>query len=64
VEEGVFGEAGPRLRERIGDLVVLPAPGESVWWREPGRFDMRFRGHHGGLSPEEMRIPLLALPLG
>jgi hypothetical protein len=64
VEEGVLGDVGPRLRERIGDVVVLPRPGASVWWREAGRFDMRFRGHHGGLSPEEMLIPLAALPLG
>jgi len=64
IDEGVFGAAGPRLRERIGEVVVLPKPGESVWWREPGRFDMRFRGHHGGLSPDEMLIPLAALPLG
>ena len=62
--EGVFGEAGPRLRERVGDVVVLPLPGDTVWWREPGRFDMAFHGHHGGLSPEEMLIPLAALPLG
>jgi predicted AlkP superfamily pyrophosphatase or phosphodiesterase len=64
IDEGVFGAAGPRLWERIGEVVVLPKPGESVWWREPGRFDMRFRGHHGGLSPDEMLIPLAALPLG
>jgi predicted AlkP superfamily pyrophosphatase or phosphodiesterase len=64
MDEGVFGAAGPRLRERIGEVVVLPKPGESVWWREPGRFDMHFRGHHGGLSPDEMLIPLVALPLG
>jgi hypothetical protein len=64
VAEGVFGAAGPGLLERIGDLVVLPGPGGTVWWREPGRFEMRFRGHHGGLSPEEMLIPLAALPLG
>jgi hypothetical protein len=61
---GAFGEAEPRLRERIGDVVVLAGPGGTVWWREPGRFDMRFRGHHGGLSPDEMLIPLAALPLG
>jgi hypothetical protein len=64
MDEGVFGAAGPRLRERIGDVVVLPRPGESVWWREPGRFDMHFRGHHGGLSADEMLIPVAALPLG
>jgi predicted AlkP superfamily pyrophosphatase or phosphodiesterase len=61
---GVLGPAGSRLRERIGDVVVLPRPGDTVWWREPGRFDMLFHGHHGGLSPEEMLIPLAALPLG
>jgi type I phosphodiesterase/nucleotide pyrophosphatase len=64
VAEGVFGDAGPRLLERVGDVVVLPGPRGTVWWREPGRFDMRFRGHHGGLSPAEMLIPLAALPLG
>jgi hypothetical protein len=61
IAEGAFGQVGEPLRARIGDVVVLPEPGESVWWREPGRFDMPFRGHHGGLSPDEMRIPLVAL---
>jgi hypothetical protein len=64
MEDGVFGDVGPPLQERIGDVVVLPRPGESVWWREAGRFDMRFRAHHGGLSPAEMLIPLAALPIG
>jgi Type I phosphodiesterase / nucleotide pyrophosphatase len=64
VAAGVFGRAGPRLRERIGDVVILPRPGETVWWREAGRFDMRFRGHHGGLSADEMLIPLAGLPIG
>jgi hypothetical protein len=54
VAEGLFGPApGPRLLERLGDVCVLPAPGETIWWRERGRFDMRFRGHHGGLTPAE-----------
>lgn len=64
IDAGIFGEVGPRLRERVGDVVVLPHPGETVWWREPGRFDMQFRGHHGGLSSDEMLIPLAALPIG
>ena len=61
--EGLFGDAGERLLARLGDVVVLPRPGETVWWYEQGRFDMHFRGHHGGLSHDEMEIPLLALPL-
>ncbi len=49
--------------ERVGNVVILPYRGESVWWYEEGIFEMRFRGHHGGLTPEEMEIPLLALHL-
>jgi predicted AlkP superfamily pyrophosphatase or phosphodiesterase len=49
--------------DRVGNVVILPYRGESVWWYEEGVFEMRFRGHHGGLTPEEMEIPLLALPL-
>ena len=48
---------------RVGNLVILPYPYEAVWWYEEGKFDMHFLGHHGGLTPEEMEIPLLLLPL-
>src|SRR5919198_3395713 len=62
VEEGVFAAPpGPRLRERIGDVCVLPAAGETVWWRERGRFGMRFRGHHGGLTPDEAHTVVASL---
>ena len=39
---------------------VLPHYGEAVFWHEPGRFVQDLRGQHGGLSPQEMEIPLLA----
>jgi Type I phosphodiesterase / nucleotide pyrophosphatase len=62
VAEGLFaGLPGARLRERLGDVCVLPAPGETVWWRERGRFGMRFRGHHGGLTPEEAHTHVSSL---
>jgi hypothetical protein len=62
VAEGLFAAApGPRLAERLGDVCVLPAPGETVWWRERGRFDMRFRGHHGGLTPDEAHTQVASL---
>jgi hypothetical protein len=65
VAEGLFGPApGPRLLERLGDVCVLPAPGETVWWRERGRFDMRFRGHHGGLTPDEAETVVGSLVAG
>jgi len=57
------GYFGPRLssrfRARAGDLVILPYRGESVWWYEKDRFEQKYYGHHGGLTPQEMDIPLL-----
>jgi hypothetical protein len=61
VAAGWFGAVGERLRERLADVCVLPAVGETVWWRERRRFDMRFRGHHGGLSDDEARTQVAAL---
>jgi len=64
IAQGLFGPApaAPRLLDRIGNLVILPGDGESVYWHEPGRFAQVFYGHHGGLTPGEMHIPLLAYP--
>lgn len=61
VAAGRLGTVGPRLRARLADVCVLPAPGETVWWRERHRFDMRFRGHHGGLSEDEAQTQVAAL---
>lgn len=63
IAEGFFGSAPPgeAFRSRVGNLVVLPYPGESVWWWGGGRFRNKLIGHHGGLTPEEMQTQLLAL---
>lgn len=62
IAQGIFGEvpADSPLRRRIGELAVLPYRDHSVYWRE-GKFDMHFKGHHGGLTREEMEIPLIAM---
>jgi hypothetical protein len=60
VAEGVFAMPSPRLRDRLANVVVLPRHGEAVYWHEPGRFVQQLHGQHGGLSPQEMEIPLLA----
>ncbi len=58
--EGLFGpNVTEALTSRLANLVVLPAPGEAAYWLEPGRFEQRFHGQHGGLSANEMEIPLV-----
>jgi hypothetical protein len=65
VEAGAFGpRPSKRLLERLGNVVILPPPGQGAWWYEAGRIEYAFRGHHGGLSSREMEIPLLVVPLG
>jgi len=60
-EDGFFGRHPPSQRfwDRVGDLVILPRPGESVWWHEKGRFEMKFHAMHGGLTPQEMETVFL-----
>lgn len=65
LKQHFFGLQQPSqvLLERLGNVVILPYKHQSVWWYEERKFNMHFLGHHGGLTPEEMEIPLLALPL-
>ncbi|MEO8356800.1 MAG: alkaline phosphatase family protein [Chloroflexota bacterium] len=59
ISEGYFGaEISPRFRERVGNLIVLPYRYQSVWWYEKEKFEQRFYGHHGGLTPQEMETIL------
>lgn len=66
LEQHFFGQhaPSPAILARLGNVVILPYQGETVWWFEEGLFRMPFNGHHGGLTPEEMEIPLLMCPLG
>ncbi len=62
IQQGIFGPVvSERLRDSVGDLVVLPSPGEAVYWNEPPRFTQPYRGQHGGLTRAEMEIPLIVL---
>jgi predicted AlkP superfamily pyrophosphatase or phosphodiesterase len=57
LSEGFFGSKPPskRLKERIGDLVVLPYLNESVFWKfENHRLEQHFYAAHGGLTADEM----------
>jgi predicted AlkP superfamily pyrophosphatase or phosphodiesterase len=59
ITAGYFGDdVSSRLRERVGNLVILSYQYESVWWYEKGKFEQRYYGHHGGLTPQEMETIL------
>jgi hypothetical protein len=64
IRQGIFGEvpANSPLPKRAGDLVILPYRDQTVYWRED-KFDMHFRGHHGGMTREEMEVPVMAMGL-
>ena len=59
IANGYFGpEVSHRFRERVGNVVILSYRYESVWWYEKGKFEQKFYGHHGGLTPQEMETIL------
>jgi predicted AlkP superfamily pyrophosphatase or phosphodiesterase len=67
INKGVFGaqqHVSQRFLQRVGNIVILPHEGESVWWYEKNRFDNSIRGHHGGLSKLEMETPFIMYDLG
>jgi hypothetical protein len=54
LDGGLFGpDPGERIRERCGDLVVVPR--ETILWHDPAKLD--YVGVHGGLTPAEMLVP-------
>ena len=62
IRDGFFGpEVSSRFRERAGNLVILPYERETVWWYEKDKFEMKFRGHHGGLTHQEMETILYSM---
>ncbi len=65
LDAGLFGSnITEALTSRLANLVVLPGPGEAAYWFEEGRFEQRFFGQHGGLSANEMEIPLVSWVAG
>jgi hypothetical protein len=64
VAAGRFGAVGPRLRQRLADVCVLPGPGRMAWLRSAAANEQVFRGHHGGLHPDEVETWAGVLDLG
>jgi hypothetical protein len=63
IDSGLFGTGGvsPKLRERIGDLVVVPR--EVGAWFDGEVRKLAFVGNHGGQHPHEMYVPFVATSL-
>ncbi len=62
VAKGLFGPGTPhpRLADRLGDLIVAARGDAYLWWADK---ENPLVGRHGGLSPEEMIVPLLSVEL-
>jgi predicted AlkP superfamily pyrophosphatase or phosphodiesterase len=59
IEGGYFGPViSPEFRARVGNLVILPYRHEATWWYVKDKYEQKFYGHHGGLTPQEMEIAL------
>lgn len=62
IAAGLFGINTPsaKFRRRVGNLMILPHGKGTVWYRYKKDDKLDLRGHHGGLTPDEMQIPLAA----
>ncbi|HWH95055.1 MAG TPA: alkaline phosphatase family protein [Baekduia sp.] len=61
----LFAAPGPRLRDRLAAICVLPAPGRMAWLAtHADDVQLQFRGHHGGRTPQEATTFVGALRLG
>jgi hypothetical protein len=63
LDAGLFGpgQPAPVTRDRLGDLTVITHRDAYLWWASK---ENPLVGRHGGLSAEEMLVPLLAIRLG
>lgn len=62
VEKGLFGpgEVHPRLLDRLGEYIVIARHDAYLWWPDKKN---PLIGRHGGLHPQEMLVPFLAVRL-
>ncbi|HOW97966.1 MAG TPA: phosphodiesterase, partial [Kiritimatiellia bacterium] len=63
VRNGYFGlgREHPALAQRVGDYVLIARAGYAFNTTPPGMPSKFKRGNHGGMSAEEMRVPLFTV---
>ena len=58
LQAGLFGPVvSAQTRERLGDLVGLAQGSSYLWWAAKENILL---GRHGGLTEQEMLVPLVA----
>jgi hypothetical protein len=64
IESGYFGLGAPHpaLRERVGDCVLIMQQAAVIKDWLPGEERYMHAGVHGGLSAQEMYVPLSVVP--
>ena len=62
VDQGLFGPGAihPRLLDRLGEYIVIAREDAYLWWPDKRN---HLKGRHGGLHPQEMLVPFLAVRL-
>ena len=65
LENGWFGNrrSSQKFLERLGEVLILPQDNLTVWLNSDGEKKIDKLGHHGGLTAEEMLVPLITIPL-
>lgn len=59
IDKGIFINPSETFLSRVGNIVIIPCDGYGVWWYEKGKYEISLKGSHGGLTKDEMEIPLL-----
>ena len=59
IERGWFGVVDPRVRPRLGDVVVACTGDTSILSTSAFPYEARLVGLHGSLTPAEMLIPVI-----
>lgn len=65
IEQGIFGDiaVSEHLHSRLGNVVIIPYDGNSVYWYEEGVYQQNHHSMHGGLTPTVMDTPLTFMEL-
>jgi len=52
------GSQNSEFLQRLGNIMILPFHGNTIWYEHIKGELFEFKGHHGGLTEDEMLIPL------